>query len=125
MVRRDTGEPQLLLVRSSDGRHWVLPKGHIDPGETARQAAVREVREEAGVVGAVASELGVDHYERGHESVRALYFLMDFEDEVPADEDRVTLWVPADDAAEHVEFPGTRALLVEAARRLRGLGSEA
>lgn len=125
MVRRDAGEPQLLLVRSSDGRHWVLPKGHIDPGETPRQAALREVREEAGVVGAITSELGVDRYERGAESVRALYFLMDFEEEVGADEDRVILWVPAEDAAEHVVFAGSRALLLEAGRRLRGPGTEA
>ena len=36
----------------------ALPKGHIDPGETAAEAAVREVREEAGVDSEVEQKLG-------------------------------------------------------------------
>ena len=30
---------------------WSLPKGHIEAGETAEQAAVREVEEETGIIG--------------------------------------------------------------------------
>ncbi len=38
----------VLLLRHLEGT-WVFPKGHIDPGESALGAAVREVEEEAGV----------------------------------------------------------------------------
>jgi ADP-ribose pyrophosphatase YjhB (NUDIX family) len=38
-----------VMVVSQQGRSWSLPKGHIDPGEDARQAAVREIEEESGV----------------------------------------------------------------------------
>lgn len=38
----------VLLLRHLEGT-WVFPKGHIDPGEDALSAAVREVEEEAGV----------------------------------------------------------------------------
>ena len=38
----------VLLLRHLEGT-WVFPKGHIDPGEDALEAAVREVEEEAGV----------------------------------------------------------------------------
>ena len=39
---------KILLLRHLEGT-WVFPKGHIDPGEDALGAAVREVEEEAGV----------------------------------------------------------------------------
>src|SRR3954471_19151368 len=38
---------------------WSLPKGHVEPGETQEQAAVREVAEETGIVGRVVAPLGV------------------------------------------------------------------
>src|SRR4029079_9950062 len=37
---------------------WSLPKGHIEEGETAEQAAVREVEEETGIIGRVVAPLG-------------------------------------------------------------------
>ena len=37
---------------------WSLPKGHIEAGETAEQAAVREVKEETGIIGRVVAPLG-------------------------------------------------------------------
>lgn len=39
---------RVLILRHHRGE-WVFPKGHIDPGETPLQAALREVEEEAGV----------------------------------------------------------------------------
>ena len=38
-----------ILVVNQHGRSWSLPKGHIDPGEDALQAAQREIREESGL----------------------------------------------------------------------------
>jgi 8-oxo-dGTP diphosphatase len=45
------GEAVLLIVRAKGALQglWSLPGGHIEPGETARAAALREVREETGV----------------------------------------------------------------------------
>lgn len=115
MVRRDGETPRVLVVQSSrDPRHWVLPKGHIDPGETPEETAVREVREEAGVVGEIEAELGVDAYATDREDVRALYFLMRFAGEVPADEDRELCWLPFEEAQERVSFEGARALVAAA-----------
>lgn len=41
----------LLIERGWDpyAGHWALPGGHVDPGETSRTAAVRELEEETGV----------------------------------------------------------------------------
>ncbi|MBU3646188.1 MAG: NUDIX hydrolase [Candidatus Nanopelagicaceae bacterium] len=38
---------------------WSLPKGHIEPGETPEQAAIREVREETGIESEIDKSLGV------------------------------------------------------------------
>jgi 8-oxo-dGTP pyrophosphatase MutT (NUDIX family) len=39
----------MLLVRRCDTGDWELPGGHVDPGESAPDAAVRETAEESGV----------------------------------------------------------------------------
>jgi len=46
-------EEEVLLVSSSNGQGWIIPGGKVDPTEAHNPAvsAVREAREEAGVVG--------------------------------------------------------------------------
>lgn len=46
IVRDDRG--RVLLVKTTHG-HWSLPAGAVDPGESPRQAAIREAREETGL----------------------------------------------------------------------------
>jgi 8-oxo-dGTP pyrophosphatase MutT (NUDIX family) len=48
LVENEKGETLMIYCY----RHWDLPKGHIDEGETADVCAVREVAEETGVAGA-------------------------------------------------------------------------
>jgi ADP-ribose pyrophosphatase YjhB (NUDIX family) len=48
-VVRQRGEPdRILLMKRSDNRHWGLPGGYVEPGESVQTAARREVREETG-----------------------------------------------------------------------------
>src|SRR5215216_2760571 len=42
-------QPEIAIVSVKPKLRWQLPKGIVDPGETPQVAAVREVREEAGV----------------------------------------------------------------------------
>ena len=48
VARRVDESVHLLLIRDSYGK-WGLPKGHVENGESSREAALREVREETGL----------------------------------------------------------------------------
>lgn len=50
------GKVEILIIRSSKKKHWVVPKGIHEPGLTARQSAAKEALEEAGVEGKVAKK---------------------------------------------------------------------
>lgn len=47
ILRQKKGEPHLLLIYRRGA--WDLPKGKLDSGETVRECALREVREEVGI----------------------------------------------------------------------------
>lgn len=46
--RNKAGEVEILLIQDHKDR-WTIPKGHIEEGETAQEAARREIGEEAGL----------------------------------------------------------------------------
>jgi 8-oxo-dGTP pyrophosphatase MutT (NUDIX family) len=64
VVVRDNQVLAIVPVkRGADGKRVLaLPKGHFDPGETALEAAKREVREETGVEAEPVTELGEARY---------------------------------------------------------------
>lgn len=61
MDENPSSGPRLLLIRDRFGR-WTLPKGHIDPPETAAEAAVREVLEETGIETELLRPIGIVRY---------------------------------------------------------------
>jgi ADP-ribose pyrophosphatase YjhB (NUDIX family) len=52
-------EGRILLERRSDNGMWGLPGGAIEPGETIKQAAIREMEEETGLQIRISGLLGV------------------------------------------------------------------
>lgn len=42
---------QVILVRHTYSQGWILPGGGVERGETLATAALREIREEAGIIG--------------------------------------------------------------------------
>ena len=101
---------------------WSLPKGHLEPGETETDTAVREVAEETGIRGRVIGKLGtIDFWfvaegRRVHKTVH--HYLLLAEDPVhglelsDADvEVSEVAWVPLDDVAARLAYADERRLL--------------
>jgi 8-oxo-dGTP pyrophosphatase MutT (NUDIX family) len=108
---------RIVLVRAKPAPHdWVLPKGHIEAGETPEQAARREVQEEAGVAAEIIGPIGRLDYIGWRGPVHAAFFLMRFLREVPAAEARETRWVTPEEAQQLIQFEDTRRLIRAATR---------
>lgn len=66
---------KVVLRQARDGT-WVLPKGHIEPGETPEQAAVREVAEEMGLSGRLGPFVDELCFVQGGRERRVRYYLL-------------------------------------------------
>jgi 8-oxo-dGTP pyrophosphatase MutT (NUDIX family) len=115
VARTVGGEREYLLVEARGRRgEWVLPKGHIEPGETAEAAAVREVEEEAGVCAEAVAPAGESEYAVDGQTVRVIFFLMRYQGEAGGREDRARTWRRYEDALRLLHFDDTRRVLMQA-----------
>jgi 8-oxo-dGTP pyrophosphatase MutT (NUDIX family) len=112
--------------RAADGRKVLaLPKGHPDPGESAADAALREVREEAGVQARLVEKLGDVRYWYMREGRRIAkvvsFFLLEY---VHGDvrqhdfEVEEAVWMPLEQAARELTYKGEREMAALALSRL-------
>ena len=106
--RSPKGGVKVLLVHRPRYDDWSLPKGKLESGEPHRAAALREVREETGLVCKALDELPeVRYVDRKGRRKRVRYWAMEplrgsFEPNAEVDEVR---WVPVESVAEVVTYP--------------------
>ena len=121
---------EVLLIAVAGGQRWQLPKGHVEPGESAEQAAVREVREETGVGGRPVASLPTIEYwfvqagQRVHKQVD--YYLLGYEtgSETDFDPSEVSSaeWFLWDEALARLTFANERRVAAAAREEWRRRG---
>lgn len=119
------------LITLPGGAVTGLPKGRLERGETAAQAACREVREETGLLGSVIEPLGEISYwfwaqaERGRVQKRVEFFLLLYRSGSPAHHHPVEVehvrLVPIEDAEAGITHSGERAMMRAARGRVGDL----
>ena len=121
VFRKRDSQVCYLVVSSSDGVSWVLPKGHIDPGETPEIAALRELQEEAGVVGEIVAPLSVRRFRKALIELDIQYFLVRETGPARATENRTIRWEEQNAALALLSFAEARESLLEGAAVVNGL----
>ena len=117
---------QVLVLRSARYSDLRLPKGHIEEGESPREAALREVAEESGYADLeIVADLGeqtveFDAYDQ-HTIRHEHYFLMRLRSTQQIARDLADLkftpeWMPWQQAIEELEFDEERHWLIKARR---------
>jgi len=111
------------------GQVLALPKGHPENGESPADAALREVREEAGVEATVRERLGDVQYWYQRDGVRiakrVTFFLLDYVSGEVDDHDREVehaRWIALEEAARSLSYKGERDVAAQALLRARPSG---
>jgi phosphohistidine phosphatase len=121
--RRNGDHLEILVVRSSAKKHWVVPKGIADPGRSLQESAAKEAWEEAGVEGEMDDEpLGHYRYEKWGATCDVAVYRMRVTrvlDNVDWEEShRGRQWVSPEVAAMLIQQPQLAAMVDHLARRL-------
>ena len=116
VVFRPEGSKTLFLVVSSKhDKHWVLPKGKIDTKDrTIEDAALRELKEEAGVEGKIIRPISIRAFTQKDRQIAVQYYIVEYKGETTPMEDRTVRWETADVALDLISFDETKNAFLEA-----------
>ena len=124
---KDKKDIEILLIQDSKDR-WTIPKGHIEPGETAKMTARREIEEETGLKNvSVLTWLGKIHfkYRRVDKLVlmtTQVYLVQALDShETPTPEKwmKGIKWFSFTDALDMIEYDDIEKLMLIAKRKIR------
>lgn len=117
VVDLSKGKPRYLVVHRPLYDDWSFPKGKLDAGEKHRDAAIREVKEETGLVCDVLTKLSPVKYTTPNGNPkRVKYWLMERISGEFAKNDEVdsVTWLKRSSAMSLLTYVHDQALLVEA-----------
>jgi len=121
--RLHNGEPEILVILSSNRKHWVVPKGIKEPGMSPQESAAAEAREEAGVEGIVGVEpLGSYTYQKWGAATTCRVYPMEVIRELPHEEwdesHRERTWLTPQQAAAQLKQSALGTMVEALAARL-------
>lgn len=113
----DAGGVEIMLITSRRRARWIIPKGVVDLGATAKESALKEAFEEAGIRGETAdeAELGSYRYEKWGGLCTVKVYLMRVDavlDRWPESDSRQRLWMGVESAAEAVKEQGLKEIIL-------------
>lgn len=115
VMRRGPEETEIAVVHRPRYDDWSFPKGKLDPGETFEEAALREVREETGLICRLGPELAFAHYDDNEGRPKVVrYWLMAVIDDPgfePNDEVDALRWLPPAKATDLLTYSRDRKLV--------------
>ena len=116
VFRTDKKKKRYLIITSKKHKHWVLPKGHIEPDQdaTPQDTALRELGEEAGLTGEIVHSLPRKIYMKDEERVAIQYFIVRMTGKTTPIEKRTLRWVDGKEAMETLSFDDTKQAFQEA-----------
>ena len=132
-VRKNKSNQYLFCIVQHHDKHWGFPKGHKEQGESDREAAIREVREETGInkINLIEGKIFSQRYSFEDRGVlynkTVVYFLgftslinstteEDFKDEITE-----IRWLNKDDVLKLMVFPETKKFFEEVIEYLESL----
>jgi 8-oxo-dGTP pyrophosphatase MutT (NUDIX family) len=110
----------LIQHSKKDSSKWIFPKGHIEFGEAAQQAATRELEEEAGVIGKNIDF--IDNVESVNKDriYKIQYFLHEFVSVAGAGEPgRDPTWVKPDVAISRLSYNELKILITKSSEIIK------
>jgi 8-oxo-dGTP pyrophosphatase MutT (NUDIX family) len=108
------GLVEIAVIHRPGQGDWTLPKGKLEPGETAEEAALREVEEETGLRVRIVRPMGCTAYvdRRGRDKI-VCYWVMTAEGGsfAPNDEVDQLRWLTVEESLDLLSYRGDKALL--------------
>jgi len=103
-----------VVRRHRYGGDTSFPKGKLDPGESLKECALREVAEELGVSARLGEFAGIMNYRVGEREKYVLFWEMQYQDEsglIDAHEVAEILWLTPEAALAALSYHRDRVLL--------------